>query len=159
MARYIVQRLLAMIPVLLIVAVLVFSLIHIAPGDPASLMAGDQASPELLALIRADMGLDKPLYEQLVIYFGDIIRGDLGVSIFSKLTVTSLIAQRLQPSISIAVFSQIVAIGMAIPLGILAAWKANTWVDRVVMIVAVMGLAVPSFWLGFNLIWLFVEMY
>ena len=144
-----------MIPVLLIVAVVSFSLIHITPGDPASLMAGDQATPDQLAVIRAEMGLDKPIYEQLLIYFSDIIRGDLGESIFSKFKVTTLIAQRLEPTLSIALFSQIVAIAIAIPLGILAAWKANTWIDRAVMIIAVLGLAIPSFWLGANMIWLF----
>ncbi len=155
MARYTAQRLLAMFPVLLIVAVVSFSLIHITPGDPATLMAGDQATPDQVAAIRAEMGLDKPIYEQLYIYFLDILRGDLGESIFSKFKVTTLIAQRLEPTLSIALFSQAVSIIIAIPLGILAAWKANTWIDRVVMVIAVMGLAVPSFWLGANLIWVF----
>lgn len=155
MARYALQRLLAMFPVLLVVAVVTFLLIHLTPGDPAELMAGDEATPEQIAVIRADMGLDRPLYEQLVIYFADILRGDLGESIFSKFKVTTLIAQRLEPTLFIALFSQLVSIIIAIPLGILAAWKANTWVDRVVMVIAVLGLAIPSFWLGANLIWVF----
>ena len=155
MGRYALQRLLAMIPVLLVVAVVTFSLIHLTPGDPVALMAGDEATPEQKAAIRKDMGLDKPIYEQLVIYFADILRGDLGESIFSKFPVVELIKQRLEPTLFIAVFSQIVSIVIAIPLGILAAWKANTWVDRVVMVIAVLGLAIPSFWLGANLIWVF----
>lgn len=149
------QRLLAAIPVLLIVAVVTFSLVHLTPGDPASLMAGDQALPEDIERIKDKLGLNRPLYEQLAIYFWDILRGDFGESVFTKFPVTTLIAQRLEPTISIAIFSQLVAIVIAIPAGILAAWKANTWIDRVVMILAVAGLAIPSFWLGANLIWLF----
>lgn len=149
------QRLLAAIPVLLIVAVVTFSLVHLTPGDPASLMAGDQALPEDIERIKDKLGLNRPLYEQLAIYFWDILRGDFGESVFTKFPVTTLIAQRLEPTISIAIFSQLVAIIIAIPAGILAAWKANTWIDRVVMILAVAGLAIPSFWLGANLIWLF----
>lgn len=155
MGRYLLQRLLAAIPVLLIVAVVTFSLVHLTPGDPASLMAGDQALPEDIERIKDKLGLNRPLYEQLAIYFWDILRGDFGESVFTKFPVTTLIAQRLEPTISIAIFSQLVAIIIAIPAGILAAWKANTWVDRVVMILAVAGLAIPSFWLGANLIWLF----
>ena len=155
MGRYTLQRLLAMFPVLAVVAVVTFSLIHITPGDPVALMAGDEATPEQKEAIRKDMGLDKPIYQQLVIYFADILRGDLGESIFNKFKVTTLIAQRLEPTIFIAIFSQLVSIIIAIPLGILAAWKANTWIDRVVMVIAVLGLAIPSFWLGANLIWVF----
>ena len=149
------QRLLAAIPVLLIVAVVTFSLVHLTPGDPASLMAGDQALPEDIERIKEKLGLNRPLYEQLGIYFWDILRGDFGESVFTKFPVTTLIAQRLEPTISIAIFSQLVAIIIAIPAGILAAWKANTWIDRALMIFAVAGLAIPSFWLGANLIWLF----
>ena len=155
MGRYTLQRLLAMIPVLVVVAVVTFSLIHITPGDPVSLMAGDLATPEQKEVIRKDMGLDRPIYQQLVIYFADLLRGDLGESIFNKFKVTTLISQRLEPTLFIAVFSQLVSIIIAIPLGILAAWKANTWIDRVVMVIAVLGLAIPSFWLGANLIWVF----
>ena len=155
MGRYTLQRLLAMIPVLVVVAIVTFSLIHITPGDPVALMAGDLATPEQKEAIRKDMGLDRPIYQQLVIYFADLLRGDLGESIFNKFKVTTLISQRLEPTLFIAVFSQLVSIIIAIPLGILAAWKANTWVDRVVMVIAVLGLAIPSFWLGANLIWVF----
>ena len=155
MGRYTLQRLLAMIPVLVVVAIVTFSLIHITPGDPVALMAGDLATPEQKEAIRKDMGLDRPIYQQLVIYFADLLRGDLGESIFNKFKVTTLISQRLEPTLFIAVFSQLVSIIIAIPLGILAAWKANTWIDRVVMVIAVLGLAIPSFWLGANLIWLF----
>lgn len=155
MGRYLAQRLLAAIPVLLIVAVVTFSLVHLTPGDPASLMAGDQALPEDIERIKDKLGLNRPLYEQMGIYFWDILRGDFGESVFTKFPVTTLIGQRLEPTISIAIFSQLVAIIIAVPAGILAAWKANTWVDRALMVFAVAGLAIPSFWLGANLIWVF----
>ena len=149
------QRVLAVIPVLLIVAVIVFSLIHITPGDPATLMAGDQALPEQIDRIKKKLGLDRPLHEQLGIYFADILRGDLGESVFSKFPVTTLIAQRLEPTLSITVVALSLAIIFGIPLGVLAAWKANSVTDRVVMIFAVLGFAIPGFWLGFNMIWFF----
>lgn len=155
MGRYLAQRLLAAIPVLLIVAVVTFSLVHLTPGDPASLMAGDQALPEDIERIKEKLGLNRPLYEQMAIYFWDILRGDFGESVFTKFPVTTLIGQRLEPTISIAIFSQLVAILIAIPAGILAAWKANTWIDRALMVFSVAGLAIPSFWLGANLIWAF----
>ncbi len=155
MGRYLVQRLLTTVPVLLIVSVLIFSLIHVAPGDPASFMAGDEARPEQIARIRQKLGLDEPLYKQLGLYYVDIFRGDLGESVFTKFDVTELILQRLEPTVSIAVFAMILSILISIPSGVLAAWKANSWVDRAVMVFAVFGFAIPVFWLGFNMIWLF----
>lgn len=155
MGRYLVQRLLTTIPVLLIVSVLIFSLIHVAPGDPASFMAGDEARPEQIERIRQKLGLDEPLYKQLGLYYVDIFRGDLGESVFTKFDVTELILQRLEPTVSIAVFAMLLAILISIPSGVLAAWKANSWVDRAVMVFAVFGFAIPVFWLGFNMIWLF----
>ena len=155
MGRYVAQRVLAMLPVLLIVAVVTFALIHVTPGDPVSFLVGDQALPEQIEEIKAKLGLDKPLYQQLGIYFRDLLRGDLGESVFSRTKVTELIGQRLEPSLFLAIYSQLFAVLVAIPLGVVAAWKANTWIDRVVMIFAVLGLAIPSFWLGFNLAWLF----
>lgn len=155
MSRYVAQRVLAAVPVLLIVAVIVFSLIHITPGDPATLMAGDQALPEQIDRIKAKLGLDKPLHQQLGIYFMDILRGDLGESVFSRFPVTTLIGQRLEPTLSITAMALTLAIALGIPLGVLAAWKANTALDRLVMMFAVLGFAIPGFWLGFNMIWVF----
>ena len=155
MGRYLVQRLLTTIPVLLIVSVLIFSLIHVAPGDPASFMAGDEARPEQIERIRQKLGLDEPLYKQLGLYYVDIFRGDLGESVFTKFDVTELILQRIEPTVSIAVFAMLLAILISIPSGVLAAWKANSWIDRAVMVFAVFGFAIPVFWLGFNMIWLF----
>jgi len=155
MGRYLVHRLLTTIPVLLVVSFFIFSLMHLAPGDPASFMAGDEGRPEQVARIREKLGLDDPLYRQLGRYYVDIARGDLGESVFNKFGVTELIRQRLEPTISIAIFAMVLALLISIPSGVLAAWKANTWVDRAVMIFAVFGFAIPAFWLGFNMIWLF----
>ncbi len=155
MGRYLAQRLLTTIPVLLIVSVFIFSLIHVAPGDPASFMAGDEARPEQIARIRQKLGLDEPIYKQLGLYYVDIFRGDLGESVFTKFDVTELIRQRLEPTVSIATFAMLLAILISIPSGVLAAWKANSWIDRAVMVFAVFGFAIPVFWLGFNMIWLF----
>ena len=144
-----------MIPVLIIVVIIVFSLLHITPGDPASVMAGDLADDAQILALQEKMGLNKPLYEQLGRYFANLFQGDLGESIFNRFKVTTLIRWRLEPTMSIQIGAKIVSITLGIPLGIYAAWKANTLADRLIMIFAVTGLAVPSFWLGFNLIWLF----
>lgn len=144
-----------MIPVFLIVAIIVFSLVHITPGDPALVMAGDEATPSEIDALREELGLNRSIPVQLVEYFKNIVRGDLGKSIFSRHDVRGLIFSRLEPTLSIAILSEAVAILIGIPLGILAAWKANTWIDRTTMIFAVLGLALPSFWLGYNLIWVF----
>ena len=144
-----------MFPVILIVGIIVFSLVHITPGDPAMIMAGDEASPAEIDALRHELGLDKALWRQGIRFLLDSIQGDLGESIFTRHSVRELIFSRLEPTLSIAIFSEVLSILIGIPLGILAAWKANTWIDRVAMIFAVMGLALPSFWLGYNLIWLF----
>ena len=155
MKRYIVQRLVATIPVMFIVGSVIFFVMHLTPGDPASTMAGDLATPEMIQKIRAKMGYDRPIMVQYGVYFGNIIRGDLRRSVFSDFKVTTLVRQRLEPTITIAVMGEVLAVLIGVPAGVLAAWKANTWVDRSIMVIAVLGLALPSFWLGFNLIWLF----
>ena len=118
-------------------------------------MAGNEARPEQIERIRQKLGLDEPLYKQLGLYYVDIFRGDLGESVFTKFDVTELILQRIEPTVSIAVFAMLLAILISIPSGVLAAWKANSWIDRAVMVFAVLGFAIPVFWLGFNMIWLF----
>ena len=156
LGRYLIQRLLAIIPVFMIVAITVFMLIHITPGDPALLMAGDEATPAQIDALRKDLGLDKPIHIQLVNYFKDISRGNLGHSIFNNHDVRGLIVQRLEPTLSIAFVAEGLAILIGIPLGIIAAWKSNTLYDRLIMIFAVGGFAIPSFWLGILLILLFL---
>ena len=144
-----------MVPVLLIVAVFTFSLIHLVPGDPAIILGGDQATPDDIAKLQKKLGLDKPVPVQFWIWLTDALQGDLGTSPASKYKVSTLIKQRLAPTISIGIYALIVQILVAIPLGVLAAWKANTWIDRASMIFAVLAFSIPVFWLEYNMIYLF----
>lgn len=155
MRTYILQRILATIPVMGVVVLFVFLLLRLTPGDPAALIAGDYATPEDIAKIRVSLGLDKPVHEQLAIWLGELARADLGTSIYSKLPVTHLLAQRVLPTVSLAITTLLFAVTLAVPLGVLAAWKAGTWVDRAVMIVAVGAFSLPVFWLGFLFIYAF----
>jgi peptide/nickel transport system permease protein len=155
MLQYVIQRIIATIPVVLLVAIITFSLVHIAPGDPAAVIAGDFGNPEDIQRVRKQLGLDKPIHEQLWIWLTQVAKGDLGSSIFSRYPVTELIAQRLQPTIVLALASEILAVVIAVPLGVIAAWKANTLIDRAIMLFAVLGFSIPVFWLAYNLIFLF----
>ena len=138
-----------------IVALFVFLLLHLSPGDPATIIAGDYASPADIARIRAQLGLDQPLHIQFTTWLMQLSRGDLGVSIFSNLPVSQLILQRVEPTLSLALTTLIFAIVVAVPLGILAAWKAGSWVDRTVMAFSVLGFSTPVFVLGYALIYIF----
>jgi len=140
---------------MMVVALVVFGLLRLTPGDPAAVIAGDYATPDDVAKIRARLGLDQPLHVQLSLWFGNLLRGDLGTSIFSGLPVTLLIKQRVEPTVALAALTMIVAITIAVPLGVLAAWKQGTWIDRTVMAFAVSGFSMPVFWLGFLLVWVF----
>ena len=155
MLTFIIRRLAATIPVMGIVALFVFLLLHLSPGDPATIIAGDYASPADIARIRAQLGLDQPLHIQFTTWLMQLSRGDLGVSIFSNLPVSQLILQRVEPTLSLALTTLIFAIIVAIPLGILAAWKAGSWVDRTVMAFSVLGFSTPVFVLGYALIYIF----
>lgn len=138
-----------------VVALAVFGLLRLAPGDPASVIAGDYASPDDVVRIRSSLGLDQPLPKQLAIWFGNLLRGDLGTSIFSGLPVTTLIKQRVEPTVALATLTMLIAVTVAVPLGVLAAWKQGSWIDRSVMVFAVSGFSMPVFWLGFLLVWVF----
>jgi peptide/nickel transport system permease protein len=153
MFGYIVRRILATIPVMIVVAIFVFALLHLSPGDPAAIIAGDNATAADIAHIRAALGLDQPLLVQFGDWCWRLMRGDLGISIFTNLPVSQLIAQRIGPTISLTISTLIVSIAVAIPLGVVAAWKAGTWVDRVVMVFAVFGFSVPIFVLAYILIY------
>jgi peptide/nickel transport system permease protein len=155
MATYLLRRLLATIPVMGVVALFVFALLHLSPGDPAAVIAGDYARPADVQRIRQQLGLDQPLHVQLAIWLGHVLRGDLGTSIFSGLPVATLIRQRLEPTLALTVCTMVIAVLLAVPLGVVAAWQAGTWIDRLVMVVAVLGFSVPVFWLGFLLIYSF----
>ncbi len=155
MTGYVIRRVLAMIPVLLVVALIVFALIHFAPGDPAALIVGTYATEEKYELVREQLGLNEPMYVQLGIWFKNLATGDLGESLFGRTTVTEMIATRIIPTFSVAFFTLIFAVTLAVPMGVVAAWKSNTWVDRVVMILSTIGYSIPLFWLGFIFILLF----
>ncbi|OZI30951.1 peptide ABC transporter [Bordetella genomosp. 10] len=151
MYAYILKRIGATVPVLAMVGVFVFGLLFVAPGDPAAIVAGDQASPADIARIRAAMGLDRPFLVQLGEWFWNILHGDLGKSIFNSLPVAQLIHTRLGPTLSLMTVTLIISIVIAVPLGVLAAWKAGTWIDRGIMALAVLGFSTPVFVLGYVL--------
>jgi peptide/nickel transport system permease protein len=152
---YIVRRLFATLPVMAVVALFVFFLLRFAPGDPAAIIAGEDATSEAIEAVRAKLGLDRPMVEQFFVWVTQLARGDMGVSIFSNLPVTRLISQRLEPTVALTLSTLFVAVAMAIPIGVLAAWKVRKWVDRVVMGFAVLGFAMPVFVLAYVLIYFF----
>lgn len=155
MKGYILKRLLSLIPVLLVVAVVVFLVIHITPGDPAAVMLGPDASPDQVAKLHQELGLDLPLYQQFTTWVFGVVRGDLGWSIFMKEPVLQAFFSHLGPTVSLAIFAQFIAIVLAIPLGVIAAKKRGSAVDQSLMGVALIGISVPSFLLGLFLILLF----
>src|SRR5687768_5601925 len=133
MFSFIARRLLATLPVLLIVSVLVFLMLRLTPGDPAAVLAGDAASTEQIARIRQGLGLDRSVPEQYFIWFGHVLTGDLGQSYYYKTPVTTLIGQRLEPTLSLATLTIVAAVLVAVPLGVLAAWRSGGWLDRALM--------------------------
>ena len=147
------RRIAATLPVMAVVALLVFLLIHLSPGDPAALIAGDLASTDDIARLRTALGLDQPLWRQFALWAGRLAHGDLGTSIFTQVPVTELLAQRIEPTLSIALVTMAIAIAVAIPLGTLAAHRAGSWIDRVVMVFSVLAFSVPVFLIGYLLIW------
>ena len=155
MIAYIIRRLIATVPVMGVVAIFVFSLLYIAPGDPAAVIAGDLATPQDIARIRAQLGLDEPFLARFGHWLWGVLHGDLGISIFTNLPVTQLIAQRLEPTAVLTVATMIVAIAVAIPIGVVAAWKAGRWIDRAAMGFAVLGFSLPAFVLAYLLILVF----
>jgi peptide/nickel transport system permease protein len=155
MLAYAARRILATIPVMLIVAFFVFSLLYLAPGDPAAIIAGDQASPADVERIRASLGLDRPFLVRFGEWLWQILHGDLGTSIFTNLPVSHMIAQRIEPTTSLMILTIVFSIVVAIPLGVIAAWKHGSWIDRGVMMLAVFGFSTPVFVMGYLLAYLF----
>jgi peptide/nickel transport system permease protein len=149
---YVMRRVLATIPVMGVVALFVFSLLYLSPGDPAAIIAGDTATPEDIARIRAHLGLDRPFIVQFSTWLWAVLHGDLGISIFTNLPVTRLIEQRLEPTLALTITTLLLSVLVAIPLGVLAAWKAGTWIDRAVMVFVVIGFSVPVFVVAYVLI-------
>ena len=155
MLSYILRRVLATLPVMAIVALFVFSLLYIAPGDPAVVIAGDQASPADVERIRQSLGLDQPFLVQFGTWLGHILRGDLGTSIFTGLPVAAMIAQRIEPTLSLMAITLVLTILVAVPLGVVAAWKAGSLLDRAIMAFAVFGFSLPVFVVGYVLAYVF----
>jgi peptide/nickel transport system permease protein len=155
MLAYATRRVLATIPVMLIVAFFVFSLLYIAPGDPAAIIAGDQATPADVERIRESLGLDRPFLVRFGEWLWQVIHGDLGTSIFTNLPVSHMIAQRIEPTLSLMLLSIVFAVCVAIPLGVVAAWRHGSWIDRAVMVLAVFGFSTPVFVLGYVLAYVF----
>jgi peptide/nickel transport system permease protein len=154
MIRFLLQRLLATVPVLLVVAVVVFLLLRLTPGDPAAVIAGDIATTEQIEHIRESLGLNRPLVVQFGIWFGNVLQGDLGESFFFRKSVVELIAQRLEPTVALALCTIVLAVAVAVPLGVLAAWRHGGWLDRVLMGFSTLGFSIPVFVLAYLLIWL-----
>ncbi len=155
MLAFLLRRLLATIPVMLMVAVLVFLMLRLTPGDPAAIMAGENASTAQIEAIRADLGLDRPLPVQFAIWSARLLQGDLGQSFFFKRPVTELIGQRVGATVALATTTILFSILVAVPLGVLAAWRHGSLVDRLVMGFSVLGFSVPVFVLGYVLIYVF----
>jgi len=151
----ILRRVAATLPVMAVVAVIVFLLIHLSPGDPAALIAGDLATADDIARLHAVLGLDQPLWRQFLLWAVRLAHGDLGTSIYTQVPVTELLAQRLEPTLSIALLTMGLAIVVAIPLGTLAANTAGSWIDRAVMVFSVLAFSVPVFLIGYVLIYAF----
>lgn len=155
MLAYVIRRLLLTVPVMGVVAVFVFLLLHLSPGDPAAIMAGENATADTIAQIREKLGLDEPLWKQFALWVGALVTGDLGQSLFWGDPVLTLVAQRAEPTISLALTTITFAVVVAIILGVTAAANPGTWIDRGVMGFAVLGFSVPVFVVGYMLIFLF----
>jgi peptide/nickel transport system permease protein len=155
MIGYLFRRLLATIPVMGVVALFVFLLLRLTPGDPAAILAGDNATAEQLERIRTSLGLNEPIYLQFFNWINQLLHGDLGVSLISHVPVLKMIGQRVEPSLSVALATIILSVVVAVPLGVIAAWKHGTWIDRFVMGLSVLGFSVPVFVIGYVLIQMF----
>ncbi len=155
MLDFIARRIVAIIPVLAVVAVFVFLMLRLTPGDPAAVIAGDNATSDQIADIRAKLGLDEPLWAQFVIWIGNILQGNFGESYFFKKTVAELIAQRIEPTLALALCTLVFAVSVSVPIGVLAAYRQGSLLDRMVMGFAVIGFSVPGFVIGYCLIYIF----
>jgi len=155
MLRFLSQRLAATILVLLVVAVFVFLVLRLSSGDPAAVIAGNNATNEDIDRIRESLGLTQPLYTQFLIWLGNLLRGDLGYSFYLNKSVVELIGQRMEPTLSLAAGTLVLAVLVAVPLGTLAAWRMGGWLDRILSGFSVMGFSVPAFVTAYLLIYVF----
>ena len=145
----------ATIPVMGVVAIFVFSMLRLTAGDPAAIIAGDNATSQQVAEIRVRLGLERPIPQQFIIWLGNVLRGDFGESFFFKKKVAELILERVEPTLALSMSTMLLAVATAVPLGVIAAWKRGTWIDRGVMGISVLGFSVPVFVIGYALIYLF----
>ena len=155
MGGYILRRILSTLPVLAIVAVFVFLMLRLTPSDPAAIIAGDYASSEQIEGIRERLGLNEPILKQFFIWIGGVLRGDFGESFFYKKQVAELIAERLEPTLSLSIVTILLVLVVAVPIGIIAAHNHGTWIDRFVMGFSVLGFSIPVFVVGYILIYIF----
>lgn len=155
MTSYILRRLVHLVPVILIVGLVVFTLVHLTPGDPAAVILGDQASPEDVDALREQLGLNDPVLVQFVDWFGGVLRLDFGQSIFLGMPVTGALRERVEPTVLLTTYAMIVQLLIGIPLGVIAALRRGTNVDRMLTAVAISGAAIPTFFLGIMLILVF----
>lgn len=151
MKKYIINRILSIIPILFIVSVVVFSLIHLTPGDPAAAMLGAEATQEDVNALRETLGLNEPLITQYVKWIGNILQGDFGVSVASSVPVSEVLASRLMPTLNLALYAMIISLVIALPLGMIAARKRGTLIDQGISVLALCGISLPSFLLGLAL--------
>lgn len=155
MLEFLLRRLLSTLPVLVVVGLIVFMMLRLTPGDPVAAIVGDSGSVEDIARIRAQLGLDGPLLQQFLAWIGQLMQGNLGESYYFKQSISSLIGQRLEPTLSLACVTLVLAVTVSIPLGVLAAWRHGGWLDRALMSFSVLGFSIPVFVMGYLMIWLF----
>jgi peptide/nickel transport system permease protein len=153
MIRLILRKLGSTVVVMGVVAVVVFMLIHLSPGDPAAVIEGDRATSADIERIRASLGLNEPLIVQFGLWIGRLAQGDLGVSLFSHEPALKLVGSRIEPTLSIAIATTLFSVVTAIPLGILAAWQVGRWIDRIIMAIAIAAFSFPIFLIGYALVW------
>jgi peptide/nickel transport system permease protein len=155
MIQYTIKRLISSIPILVIVAVMVFLLIHMIPGNPAALMLGSEATPEQIAELSAKMGLDQPLAVQFIKWAGDLLHGDFGDSLFFGIPVVEVMKNKVEPTALLVVYGMVIAMLIGIPAGVISAIYRERIPDRICMFISMLGISAPSFWLALNLIILF----
>lgn len=155
MRKYILKRLLSMIPAVFVVSVVIFLIIHLTPGDPAAVMLGDQADPEAIAALREALGLNDPLPVQYLRWLGGVLQGDLGQSLYSDESMISMLLSHLSPTLSLTVFALAISLIVAVPLGILAARKRGALADNAISVFSMIGISMPSFLLGLLLMLVF----
>lgn len=155
MYGYLIRRILAAIPVMAVVAIFVFLLLRLTPGDPAAILAGDMATEAELENIRTSLGLNEPLHIQFITWLGQLLQGDLGTSLISGKPVSELVADRMMPTIYIALITITLSVFIAVPMGVIAAWRHRSWIDHLVMTFSVLGFSVPVFVIGYVLIQIF----